>query len=81
MIAFASHSIFARENLSNGVSDSNPAPYHSQIEYRFRILGFSGFSILPGAYTPHDEIVTCKHERGACASPFATRAASDSELK
>src|ERR1035441_3976274 len=40
-----SHSVFARVNLSDGVSDSNPAPYHSPMEYRLRIFGFFGVAM------------------------------------
>ena len=45
MMTFASHSIFARPNRSAGVSDSNPAPYHSPMEYRLRTFGFFGVAI------------------------------------
>ncbi len=47
MMAFTLHSIFARVNRSDGVSDSNPVPYHSPIEYRLRIFGFFGFAMCP----------------------------------
>jgi len=38
MIAFASHSMLARRDRSDELSDSNPVPYHSPIEYRLRVF-------------------------------------------